>query len=159
MTDALSEAPQFGIARILSDGRFEVPALNSANEVRHVLDVLKIPVTEFSKYIGVSRQAVYDWLRGKQIGAVNAAKVENFVRAADVIAASDIQMSPLNRGRKLVGGETLFQSIAAGAEGDKAALALVEMLRDEASRRDELTARFRGRAQCPRSRPWRSSPP
>ncbi len=118
---------------------------NNASDVRHVLDVLKPSVTGLARYLGVSRTTIYDWKHGKQVGADNAAKLASFSRAADVIADANLQMSPLVRGRKLPGGMTLFESIASGADAEQAALALVTMLREEAARRDRLTARFLGR--------------
>jgi hypothetical protein len=79
------------------------------------------------------------------LSVANAAKLENFVRAADIMAAANLQMSPIVRNRKLQDGMTLFESIASGTDGEKAALSLVNMLRDEAERRNQLTARFAGR--------------
>jgi hypothetical protein len=84
-------------------------------------------------------------MSGKQISSLNAAKLENFMKAADIIAAANLQMSPIVRNRKLPSGMTLLESISSGTEGEKAALSLVSMLRGEAERRNQLTARFAGR--------------
>ena len=84
-------------------------------------------------------------MSGKQISSVNAAKLENFTKAADIIAAANLQMSPIVRNRKLPSGMTLLESISSGTEGEKSALLLVSMLRGEAERRNQLTARFAGR--------------
>jgi transcriptional regulator with XRE-family HTH domain len=118
---------------------------NDAVGVRHILNVLKLAVTAFSKYMGVSRQAIYDWMSGKPVGAANAAKLDNFARAADIVAAAKVEMSSIVRGRKLAGGKTLFESISAGADGAEVASAFVAMLRNEAMRRREIAARLSSR--------------
>lgn len=120
-------------------------AQSAASCVSRILDVLKPSVSTLAKHIGVSRTAIYDWIGGKQISAANAAKLQNFVKAADVIAAANVQMSPIVRNRKLPSGATLFDALAAGVDGEKAALSLIDMLRGEAERRNQLTARFANR--------------
>jgi len=116
-----------------------------ASDLSRIIDVLKPSVSSLAKHIGVSRTAIYDWLGGKQISPPNAAKVQNFAKAADVIAAANVQMSPIVRNRKISDAGTLFDTVAAGVDGEKAAFSLVEMLRSEAERRNQLTSRFAGR--------------
>jgi len=117
----------------------------TTSDISRIIDVLKPSVSSLAKYIGVSRTAVYDWLGGKQISASNAAKVQNFSKAADVIAAANVQMSPIVRNRKISEAGTLFDTIASGVDGEKAAFSLVEILRSEAEHRNQLTARFSDR--------------
>ncbi len=123
----------------------------ATNNISRILDILKLPVSGFAKYMGVSRTAIYDWMSGKQINAVNAAKLDNFTKAADIIDAADVQMSPIVRNRKMPDGMTLFESIASGVDGEKATLVFVNMLRGEAERRNQLTARFAGRKAVSKS--------
>jgi hypothetical protein len=135
----------FGYYRPLNDDQQRVQPQSPASDISRILQVLKPSVSGLAKHLGVSRTAIYDWMSGKQISASNAAKLENFTKATDIVAAANLQMSPIVRSRKLPDGMTLFESIAAGTSGEKAAGALVDMLRDEAARRDQLTARFAGR--------------
>ena len=83
---------------------------NATNDdISRILNILKPSVSGLAKYLRVSRTAIYDWMNGKQISAINAAKLENFTKAADVIAAANLQMSPVVRGRKLPNGLILFE--------------------------------------------------
>jgi len=94
------------------------------------------------------RQRVYlRWIEDGRMSAGKAAHEIAVMEAivADYRAAANLQMSPVVRSRKLPSGMTLFESIASGADGQKAALELVSMLRGEAERRNQLTARFTGR--------------
>ena len=84
-----------------------------------------------------------DWAT---ISAENAEKVSRFAKAATVIAQENLEMSPLVRQRKLPGGRTLFEAIAAGGDGAMSATILVQMLRSEAEQREMLSTRFAGRA-------------
>ncbi|HEX3939001.1 MAG TPA: hypothetical protein VHX43_15965 [Xanthobacteraceae bacterium] len=128
-----------------ADDQKIVQSQTAANEIARILEVLKPSVSSLAKLMGVSRTAIYDWMSGKQISPVNAAKLDNFTKAADVITAVNLQMSPIVRNRKLPNGMTLFESIASGVDGEKAALSLVSLLRGEAERRNQLTSRFAGR--------------
>jgi hypothetical protein len=134
-----------GYYRPANDGAQIIRLQTAANDISRILEVLKPSVSGLAKHLGVSRTAIYDWTNGKQVSAVNAAKLENFAKAADIIAAANLQMSPIVRDRKLPDGMTLLESLSVGTDGARAALSLVEMLRGEAARRDQLTARFAGR--------------
>lgn len=135
-----------GYYRSLSNNEAHASALPTAgDEIDRVLTVLKLPVTGLAKHLGVSRVAIYDWRSGKPISTANAAKLENFSKAVDVLTSANIQMSSLIRGRKLPGGLTLLESLSNGLDGEQSARTLVQMLRDEAARRKTLTARLSGR--------------
>ena len=134
-----------GYYRPLNDDQQTIPSQSAAAELERILQVLKPTVSGLAKHLSVSRTAIYDWINGKQIGSVNAARLQNFTKAADVIAAANVQMSVMLRNRKLPSGATLLEAIASGVDGEEAALSLVNMLRDEADRRSRLTARFAGR--------------
>jgi transcriptional regulator with XRE-family HTH domain len=134
-----------GYYRPLNDEQKAIDPQNPASDISRILQILKPSMSGLAKYLGVSRTALYDWLNGRQISAPNAAKLQNFTKAADVIAAANVQMSPIVRNRKLPSGFTLLDSIASGMDGEQAALALVDMLQEEANRRSQLTARFKNR--------------
>jgi len=122
-----------GYYRPANDAPQTVQLQTAAKDISRVLEVLKPSISGLAKYLGVSRTAIYDWKSGKQINPANATRLDNFARAADIVAAANLQMSPVVRSRKLPSGMTLFESIASGADGQKA------------ERRNQLTARFTGR--------------
>jgi hypothetical protein len=113
-----------------------------ATDIEHVKSTLKLTMRELSDCLGVSRQAPYNWIAGGQIKVGNAAKFNNLKAAADAIALAKLPPSPLLLQRKLPGGKTLVDSIAAGADGTEAAESLVEMFRHEEAQRQMLAARF-----------------
>jgi hypothetical protein len=121
----------------------ETAALSGiAADIEHVRSTLKLTMRELSDCLDVSRQAPYNWIAGGQLKARNAAKLNNLKAAAHVIALANLPPSPLLLQRKLPGGRTLVDSIAAGADGTEAAEALVEMFRHEEVQRQMLAARF-----------------
>jgi hypothetical protein len=98
-----------------------------------------------ARFLGVSRQSLYNWRSGSEIKSHNIVKVENLRRAADVLATSEAPLSRLQIGRKLPGGKTLLELIANGEDGADAAHSLVSMLNRETEQRKALNARFAGR--------------
>jgi DNA-binding XRE family transcriptional regulator len=118
---------------------------DSADEIEYVQSVLSLTTTDLAKCLGVTRQTLYLWKSGAEIKAENAKKLESIKRAADVIASVQFKLPPLALGRKLSGGKSLSDHIAAGADGDKAANELIEMLTRENDQRELLRKKFANR--------------
>lgn len=130
----------------------DVPRINekaadstASSDLEYVKSSLKITTTELARYLGVSRQSIYLWRSGSHIKSHNIVKLENLKRAADVIAASDFQISGLHLARKLPGGLTLLENIGTGSDGREAAKSLINMLQREGLQRNALRQRFAGR--------------
>lgn len=135
----------FAGAKTSSVENADIQSASTADDIDFIKDSLKISSTALARYLGVSRQALYDWRAGGHIKAHNISKLENLRAAAEVIASSNASLPELQLTRKLPGGGTLLDSIASGADGRSAAKSLVTMLRREAVQRESLRARFAGR--------------
>jgi len=130
--------------------RYDFPEKQNVTErtptedIARVREVLKLTVTELATVVGVSRQAVYDWLSGKPVAADNADKLSSLGRAADAVAAEVLNPVFALR-RKLAGGRTFIEFVKDGGDAEHAALTLVSMLRRESEQRDRLQARLAAR--------------
>lgn len=120
-------------------------APTAAKFIASVQRAFRLPISELASHLGVSRPTIYAWMRGGNISSDNIVILERFARASEVLLAAGLEMNPIVRDRKLPGGKTLLASIAAGTDGEIAALSLVTMLDAEAQRRQELVNRFKGR--------------
>jgi transcriptional regulator with XRE-family HTH domain len=115
-----------------------------AENLAQVRKVLHPSITELANLLGVSRQAVYDWLAGKGISSQHEDKVESLAKAASVISASGLNVfQPLHR--RLPGGKTLFETIRDGGSPESVALDLVRIARRDVEQRQQLDARLSGR--------------
>jgi len=130
--------------------RYDFPEKQNVTErtptedIARVREVLKLTVTELATVVGVSRQAVYDWLSGKPVAADNADKLSSLGRAADAVAA-EVPNPVFALRRKLAGGKTFIEFVKDGGDAEHAALTLVSMLRRESEQRDRLQARLAAR--------------
>lgn len=114
-------------------------------DIEFIQSSLKITSSALARYIGVSRQALYDWKSGGRIKIENAFKLESLRAASEVIASSGQSIPEIQLRRKLPGGRSLLDSIASGSDGASVARSLLGMLRDEAAQRESLRTRFSGR--------------
>jgi DNA-binding transcriptional regulator YiaG len=126
-------------------------AASPAEDITHIRAVLKTSAADLAECIGVTRQALYNWKAGGNIKSTHLSKVVALKAAADVLLIEDVPGSPLVLDRKLPGGKTLLEEIAHGADGRETAMALVNMLREEATQRATLEKRLAGRLASARS--------
>jgi DNA-binding transcriptional regulator YiaG len=124
---------------------YDASVQSPADDIGFIREKLKLSITELAKFLGVSRQAIYDWQSGSHIKSHNIAKLENLRAAAQVMSEELGEASSLQLNRKLPGGITLLQAIAAGNDGGDAARTLIDMLHREAQQRKALSAKFIGR--------------
>ena len=118
---------------------------SAANDIDYIRKHLKLSTTELAKYLGVSRQAIYDWKAGSHVKSHNISKLENLRDAASILDASGLPFSFLQLNRKLAGGRTLLETVALGGNGFEAAHTLVVMLRREGEQRKAREAKIVGR--------------
>lgn len=118
-------------------------------KIMRIREVLVPTMTDLAVLLHVSRQAVYDWLDGKEITAENLERVEGLVKAADVLAVEGLRGTSSALRRPIRGGKTFFQLVQQGASPEDAARALVRMLRVEAEQRQALQKRFASRQRRP----------
>lgn len=111
----------------------------------HIRAILKPAVTDLALALGVSRQAVYDWQRGKPITTENATRVRDLARAADVFAAEGLTTSAQLLRRPIAGGKTLFDIARGGGSAEDAARILIHRVRRELQQRQMLATRLTNR--------------
>jgi len=114
-------------------------------DLEHAKSVLSLTMTEVAHCLGVSRQAIYNWISGGSIKPENLSKLIELKSAADVIAGECLPERALFLRRKLPGGKTLLETIAAGGDGTTAARALVRLANQEVQQRASLAKLFAGR--------------
>lgn len=134
----------YAFARYDSPEKQNVTERTPIEDIARVREVLKLTVTELATVVGVSRQAVYDWLSEKPVAAENANKLSSLGRAADAVAA-EVPNPVFALRRKLAGGKTFIEFLKDGGDAEHAALTLVSMLRRESEQRDRLQARLAAR--------------
>jgi transcriptional regulator with XRE-family HTH domain len=123
-------------------GRYRIAV---ADDIEHIRSILNLTMAELARCLGVSRQALYNWIAGGRIKDENLATLNELKFAANVIAAGNLPERALFVRRKLPGGKTLLEIIASGGRGADAAHALIEMADDEAKQRLTLAKLFAGR--------------
>ncbi|WP_315787011.1 MULTISPECIES: helix-turn-helix transcriptional regulator [unclassified Bradyrhizobium] len=118
-------------------------AVNS--DIEHTRSTLNLSMSELARCLGVSRQALYNWMAGGSIKPENLTKLYELRSAADVISAANISDLPLFIHRKLPGGRTLSEAVAMGESGEVAARALLRLANEEAAQREALSRLLGGR--------------
>lgn len=119
------------------------PAITS--DIENIRSTLNLTMADLARCLGVSRQALYNWLDGGAIKPENLAKVMELKSASDVITAANLPERALFLRRKLAGGKTLLDIVAGGGSGIDAAHALVELARVETEQRGALAKLFADR--------------
>ncbi|WP_271606784.1 helix-turn-helix domain-containing protein [Bradyrhizobium sp. CCBAU 11434] len=119
------------------------PSITS--DIENIRSTLDLSMADLARCLGVSRQALYNWLDGGAIKPENLAKVMELKSASDVIAAANLPERALFLRRKVAGGKTLIDIVAGGGSGVEAARALVELARLEAEQRSALAKLFADR--------------
>jgi DNA-binding transcriptional regulator YiaG len=125
--------------------------ISSVRDLAHAREVLKISVTELARVFGVTRQAVHEWAKGGALASANADRLSTLARAADVLAASGLEITPQLLRRKIGLGPSLLESVTHGADAVDLARKLVDTLSREAQQREQLASRFAGRKKSAQS--------
>jgi transcriptional regulator with XRE-family HTH domain len=134
----------FEVAEI---GQIRTPSEN----LSRIREVLNPAVSDLATTFSVSRQSVYNWLKGEPVANENAAKLQDLARAADVLAHEGVSINSALLKRKFANGRTLMQVAQAGESASEAALILIQIHKREAVQRERMNARFANRAKTPAS--------
>ena len=116
-----------------------------------IRETLNPAVSDLATTFGVSRQSVYNWLKGEPVADENAAKLQDLAEAADILAHEGLDMNVALLKRKFANGRTLMQVAQAGESARDAALMLVAIQKREAVQRARMNARFANREKTPPS--------
>ena len=123
------------------------PIRTPAEDLARIREVLKPAVSDLATTFGVSRQSVYNWLKGEPVADENAAKLQDLAQAADVLAHEGVTMNSALLKRKFANGRTLMQVAQVGESARDAALQLVHIHKRETAQRERMAARFANRAK------------
>ncbi len=124
-------------------------ARTPGEDLARIREVLRPAVSDLATTLGVSRQSVYNWLNGEQVGEENAARLQDLAQAADVLDHEGVAVNAALLKRKFANGRTLMQVAQAGESARDAALMLVQIHKREAAQRERMSARFSNRARTP----------
>lgn len=113
--------------------------------------VLNPAISNLATTFGVSRQSIYNWLKGEPVADENAAKLQDLAQAADVLAHEGVSGNAALLKRKFANGKTLMQVAQAGESAKNAARMLVQIHKREVAQRGRMNARFANRAKTPAS--------
>lgn len=118
----------------------------SHNPVKVVIDAYSMSVSELSRIVGVSRQAVHDWLKGSVPTDENLAKIGLLELIADRILSTGTKPSSRHLKRVLGSTGSVMDSLAAGSDIEPALTRLLEVLAEEQVQRVKLAKNLRGAA-------------
>jgi DNA-binding transcriptional regulator YiaG len=126
-------------------------ARTPAEDISHIRDVLSLSISNLASMLGVSRQAVYNWLKGEQPIPEHSAKLQELAQVAGLLAEFGSPIPGALLKRKVIGGKTLFEVIREGGSAHDSAQILVQILRREQEQRKQMAARLAGRVSSSRS--------
>lgn len=116
-----------------------------AEDLHHIRTILRPGVSELADILGVSRQAIYNWLGGENPSSLHTSKIKDLAAAADVIATEGILITRNILKRKVKDGKSLFEIIRDGGSGNESAQILAGILRRESEQRRILELRLANR--------------
>jgi hypothetical protein len=123
------------------------PIRTPAENLARIREVLKPAVSDLAITCGVSRQSVYNWLKGEPVSEDNGEKLQNLAQAADVLDHQGIVVNAALLKRKFANGRTLMQAAQAGESARDVALQVVDICKREQVQRERMAARFANRAK------------
>lgn len=118
---------------------------SAAEKLAHIRKLFVPAMTDLAVLFRVSRQAVYDWLNGKEIAVDNLARIDQLYKASELLYFGGIRSSSRDLRRPIRGGKNFFELVKGGDSAIEAAAALVRILRTEADQRAAVRKRFEGR--------------
>lgn len=122
-----------------------IAANTASGDISIIRQALKISITEIAKVCGVSRQAVYEWIKGSPLSEKNAQRIANLGEVATVFTSANIEISPQMLRRKINGDQSILSAIMGNGKADNLARQLVVTLLREAAQRQRLASRLAGR--------------
>lgn len=117
-----------------------------------VKDTFGRSMTRLAEVFGVSRQTLYNWMRGELPKAQHQARLRELAAAAEVLRSEGIVATPPLLGRVVSRGRPLLELVAEQGDGADAARKLVSIVRRSERERTRLAATSKGR----KSRPGRA---
>lgn len=129
-------------------------ARTAADDISRIREILSPGISGLANILGVTRQAVYNWLNGEQPRPEYVAKLADLAQAADLLAETGVPITGALLKRKLFKGKNLLEVACDGGSARDAAQVLVQIIRRETSQRAMMSARFSGRKTSSRAAEW-----
>lgn len=126
-------------------------ARTPAEDIERIREVFSPAISDLAKAFSVSRQAIYNWLKGDQANPEHIASLRELALAADMFSEAAIPMNGALLKRKIVEGKNLFEFVQAGGSPIDASILIIQIIRRETSQREMLANRFAGRKTTIRS--------
>ncbi|HDZ8828509.1 TPA: helix-turn-helix domain-containing protein [Aeromonas hydrophila] len=123
-----------------------VAARSPQENLNHIRAVLNPSISALAETLDVSRQTLYNWMKGDDISSENAERLYELARAADILVKEDIVVDSALMKRKYMNGMTLLHAIKNGVPAQEAAENLVNLCRSDAAEREHLNAIFAKRS-------------
>lgn len=120
-----------------------------SEDLARIREVFSPAISDIAITLGVTRQAVYNWVNGEQPRAEFAEKLGDLAQAADIFSHEGIEINSLLLKRKFASGKSILQVSQAGESARNAARLLVQILKRETEQRERMNVRFAGRAKTP----------
>jgi len=127
------------------------PSRSPADDIERIRDVFSPGISTLSDVFGVSRQAVYNWLKGDRPKPEHAAKLRDLAQAADSLANAGIALNGPLLKRKVFEGKNIYEIVRDGGSARDAAQLLVQIVQREQQQRESLNSRFADRKGSSRS--------
>jgi hypothetical protein len=114
-------------------------------DLERIRAILKPAVTDLAALFNVSRQTIYDWQAGQPTSQRNMDVLAEMAKAADLFSREGVDAPANLLRRKLRGGRTYAEEIAAGASSYELLASSLKALKRETEQRKVLATRFAGR--------------
>lgn len=114
------------------------------DNLKTIRATFKPSISDLANLLGVSRQALYNWMAGGRPSLQSANRLEDLSKAADLVAAHGLN-SPYLLRRKIREGKSLMEIVRDGGSAQDAARTLIRIVEKEATQREQLKRDFAGR--------------
>jgi len=85
-----------------------------AENIAQIRKIIAPAMSDLAKSFNVSRQTIYNWLKGEQPANEHISKLRDLALAADAFAEAGISVNGILLKRKVIQGKNLFEAIRDG---------------------------------------------
>lgn len=118
----------------------------SAEDMEQIRKVLAPAMSDLAKSFNVSRQTIYNWLRGEQPTPEHTARLKELAFVADIFAGAGVSVNGALLQRRVIKGKNLFEIVREGGSAREAGQLLLQIVQNETSQRQRLAARYGSRS-------------
>lgn len=113
-----------------------------SDKLKLIRETLKSTASELATTFHVSRQTIYNWIRGEEPKPDHAKKLEELAHASEILNEAGLAGNGLLLKRKIADGKNLLNIVEESGSGTEAAQKLIYILRTESSQRERLQRRL-----------------